>query len=184
MSEKLLLVTQSGETYDPMTGFMSKIVEDDIVYALSNLCRFAGHTKKFYSVAEHSLLVSLIAHEKWPMDRATQWAALWHDATEAYVGDLISPIKQLFPEFKQLEEQVAQRIREELKIENTHEINEKVKEADYIALGLESEFLMPKAVHIPKQPKYVHLIKSLLGVSSPRLVRILFKQFITEMRNK
>lgn len=61
----------------------------DIAHALSHLCRFTGHTNLFYSVAQHCLLVA----EKIHGGPEVKLAALLHDAAEAYVGDLSSPLR-------------------------------------------------------------------------------------------
>lgn len=62
---------------------------EDIAHALSNICRFGGHTKRFYSVAQHSCLVSYLAPAQ------LRFAALMHDAAEAYLGDVIKPLKHI-----------------------------------------------------------------------------------------
>lgn len=67
---------------DPATIFI-----EDIAHALSQICRFTGHTKKFYSVASHSLRVAAMCSRK------HQLSALLHDATEAYLSDINSPLK-------------------------------------------------------------------------------------------
>lgn len=65
----------------------------DIAHSLSLLCRFGGHISKFYSVAEHSVLVArVLAKQK--ASKLTQFAGLLHDAEEAYLPDIPSPIKQ------------------------------------------------------------------------------------------
>jgi hypothetical protein len=81
--------TYSGITFYPMEPRPEEILLPDIAHALSMLCRFTGHVKQFYSVAQHSVLVS---HYCDPAD------ALWgllHDASEAYMCDVASPVKRL-----------------------------------------------------------------------------------------
>ena len=76
---------------------------EDIAYSLSNLCRFNGHTRRFYSVAEHAvLLADYVANLPWstPRDVLT---ALHHDDAEYIIGDLARPVKVKIPEFKRLE---------------------------------------------------------------------------------
>lgn len=80
--------TASGRAIYPLAPDPALICLDDIAHALALQCRFAGHTRSFYSVAQHSVLVSQVA----PFVDA--FAGLMHDATEAYVQDLIRPIKR------------------------------------------------------------------------------------------
>lgn len=107
-------VAQSGKVIDlanPTPG-MGDI--EDIAHALSNICRFGGHVPGHYSVAEHSLLVcgiaGLLAQELRIQPGATRTGllanALLHDASEAYLGDVISPLKSLLGGYKELEHRV------------------------------------------------------------------------------
>lgn len=74
----------------------------DIAHALSNLCRFTGHCTTFYSVAQHSTLVSHYIDPTYSNPRLNL-AGLLHDASEAYLGDMASPLKNLMPSYKQME---------------------------------------------------------------------------------
>jgi hypothetical protein len=69
----------------------------DIAHALSLQCRFTGHTRTFYSVAQHSLIAAQIA-KGFGWSKKTQFVCLMHDATEAYLCDIASPLKRQ-PEF-------------------------------------------------------------------------------------
>lgn len=80
----------------------------EIALALSHVCRFTGHVRRFYSVAQHSVLVSLWLdahgfHELAP------WG-LMHDAAEAYIGDMVRPLKREMPEFKRIEKRIERQI--------------------------------------------------------------------------
>ncbi len=84
------ILTYTGKvfSYDKITP--DSIDIRDIAHALSHLCRFTGQTKTFFSVAQHSLLVS----EKMPGGPAEKLVGLLHDAAEAYTNDLASPLKK------------------------------------------------------------------------------------------
>jgi uncharacterized protein len=86
--------THSGRGYDPLSPRSDTIHLSDIANALSNICRFTGHTRRFYSVAEHSVRVLDLLRCHLPGTAVpTQRAALLHDASEAYLCDLARPIK-------------------------------------------------------------------------------------------
>lgn len=88
----------SGEVIDLVEPTPGMIKPEDIVAGLSKICRFNGQISHFYSVAQHSVLV---AHFAPP---ALKRAALLHDAAEAYIGDVISPLKELLkPDYTNIE---------------------------------------------------------------------------------
>lgn len=103
--------TYSGRQFYPMDPQPEDIDIVDIAQALSMQCRFNGHVSQFYSVAEHCVLLS---HQV-PAENAL-WALL-HDATEAYVGDMIRPLKKHMPEYQAAEHRVMVAIAERFGIE-------------------------------------------------------------------
>ncbi len=80
---------------------------EDIAHSLSMLCRYNGHVSDFYSVAEHSVLISDFIRAEGG-DRDLALAALLHDAAETYIGDISRPVKYavLPPEFKEYENEL------------------------------------------------------------------------------
>lgn len=91
-----LLVTFTGKKLDLFDPQAHLVDIRDIAHALANICRWGGHTAEFYSVAEHSILVSHVCSDP-------RWGLL-HDATEAYLGDIVRPLKRFLPMYAQLEE--------------------------------------------------------------------------------
>lgn len=65
----------------------------DIAHALSNICRFGGHCKRFYSVADHSIRCADVA-KNMGLSKEIQLWCLLHDAAEAYIGDIPTPLKK------------------------------------------------------------------------------------------
>lgn len=89
--------TYTGKAFWPFDPRPDEIDIIDIAHSLANQCRYAGHCIKFYSVAEHSLLVSRLCSSENRL-----WGLL-HDATEAYLVDLPRPIKWHLPDYKAIE---------------------------------------------------------------------------------
>lgn len=104
------ITTLSGKFFDILKPEEYDYDIEEIATALSNLCRYTGHVNTFYSVAEHSVLVSRIVPERLAL------AGLLHDASEAYLGDVSSPLKKLLPEYKAIEERVQRAIATSFKL--------------------------------------------------------------------
>lgn len=108
---------------------------EDVAHALAFLCRFNGHVRFHYSVAQHSLLVSEVVERR--HGPALARTALLHDAPEAFLGDLISPLKALLPGFKALEDTLARVMAGKFGL--VYPEPAEVKEADLAVLAAERE---------------------------------------------
>src|SRR3954471_16493110 len=104
------LQTVSGRWVNPFDPEPDQLDAGDIARALANQCRFGGHCRVFYSVAQHSVIVSELV-EQCGGDAEDVFAALMHDATEAYLGDMPHPLKHrsaLGTAFKEAEAHLEQ----------------------------------------------------------------------------
>lgn len=101
------MVTNSGIAFDLVEPREELITVHDIAWHLSNIARYNGATRN-YTVAQHSVLVSEIL-ERYGADPAFIFQGLMHDAAEAYIGDIISPVKYL-PEVAQGLKEIEARI--------------------------------------------------------------------------
>jgi 5'-deoxynucleotidase YfbR-like HD superfamily hydrolase len=115
--------TFTGRQFFPLDPRPEEIDPADIAHALSLICRYGGHTKRFYSVAEHCWLMSYAVPEEHAL-----WALL-HDATEAYVGDMVRPLKHHMPEYRAVEDRVMAAIAERFNL-STWAMPDEVKDAD------------------------------------------------------
>lgn len=106
---------------------------EEVAFALSNLCRFNGHCRSFYSVAQHSVFVAELCPE-W-----LYGAGLFHDAAEAFIGDIPTTLKQMLPEYKHIQKQVDNWVALQLNLEIDHPF---VKYADLQALAAEKRDLI------------------------------------------
>lgn len=130
----MFMVTYTGKRF-----YMDERMKDnevsieDIAHALSHVCRFGGHCKVFYSVAQHSVLVSNLV----PKEHAL--AALLHDASEAYVSDIVRPVKRQLPDYKTFENKVQDLIATHFKVDLDHH---EVHKGDNLALYAEAMTLI------------------------------------------
>lgn len=146
--------TFTGRLVDPLNLKVEDIVLEDIAHALSMKCRFNGHTKKFYSVAEHSCRVmwaaSVSAGQR--LTPVQRFHLLFHDAAEAYLPDFAAPIKHLaafrvggmsgFSPAACVEGDVEHVIRKKWSVPDPGQFHHTVKHWDNVLVAAEARDLM------------------------------------------
>lgn len=124
--------TYSGEKFYFLNPDPDMIKIEDIAHALSMQCRFTGHSSRFYSVAEHSIKVAQLCQNK--------MAGLLHDASEAYLTDVASPVKPFLHNYKTLEDKLMKAIA--TKFGFPYPFEEEIHSADKIQLLAEARVLL------------------------------------------
>lgn len=129
--------TFSGQRFQPLNPMSSTINIIDIAHSLSQQCRFTGHTKEFYSVAQHCVLVSYLC------DYADRLHGLLHDASEYVICDFSSPLKKSgkFNYYIEVEKKIQDAIYDKFGL--TTQEPKSVKMADMILLATEARDLLP-----------------------------------------
>lgn len=183
--EKKKIKPRIGDWMTTYTGGMFWLLDprpeevfiEDIAHALSLICRYNGHIKGFYSVAQHSILVSQNCNRDYALH------GLLHDAAEAYVGDLISPIKRLLPNYKVIEEKIITAIYKKYSIKITKKCQQEIKYWDNALLATEVRDLIPHKYLNWKfeAPPLESPIKKLWG---PKTAERLFLKRFKELYNK
>jgi 5'-nucleotidase len=134
---------------NPFDPDPAQLDEGDIARALGNLCRFGGHSRAFYSVAQHCVIVSRVVEERGG-DVEDAFAALMHDAGEAYLGDMPHPLKHrsaLGAAFREAEARLEETIRERFGIKA--KVPE-IKAVDRALLATERRVFSAEAWHWPE----------------------------------
>lgn len=129
----------SGKQFWPMDPRADEIEIEDIAHSLSMQCRYAGHCIRFYSVAEHSVLLARYFLDKGNPEVALY--ALLHDASEAFLVDVPRPIKPFLPGYKEAEARVMAAVCDRFGL--PHEMPPEVHGADSAIIGNERENMRP-----------------------------------------
>lgn len=159
--------TYTGKQYWPIDPRADEVDIIDIAHALSNMCRYGGHCRTFYSVAEHSVLVSQWLRKQ-GHDKPIQLKGLMHDGTEAYCTDVPRPLKHMLAGYDDIEHRNWLAICERFDI--SPDMPQCIKDADNEVLLLEAEWLMkphPAPWNIPGKPADVQLYGLGAGVAKP-----------------
>jgi len=144
------MLTHSGRRVWPAFLNAADVVLSDIATHLSRLCRFTGACREFYSVAQHSVLVLEIGRHRWPsLAPADLRALLLHDASEAYLGDMGSPLKADCADYRLIEDCAMSVIRARFGMTDEPSTRDIVKQADLIALATERRDLLPPSAPWP-----------------------------------
>ena len=146
--------TYTGRRVDPLDVDPREVRLADIAHALSMKCRFSGHCKQFYSVAEHSVRVSVLLQLTYRHDIKLLLLGLLHDAAETYLPDIVAPLKARMhtgttigiKAFKEAENRATANIFTGLGLDWAQDIGEKthkaIKHADLTMLATEARDLM------------------------------------------
>ena len=134
--------TFSGRRFDPLMMTPEDVVLEDIAHALSLLCRGGGQLKYFYSVGQHCINCMKEAEARgW--SKRMQLACLLHDASEAYISDIIRPVKVHLSNYMEIEERIMDKIWQRFGLDDlTEEENRRRKQIDDDVLKLELKVLI------------------------------------------
>lgn len=172
--------TVSGKRFYFLDPKPDMIDIEDIAHALSMNCRYTGHCSKFYSVAEHSVLVSHLLK-----GTGMELAGLLHDASEAYIADIAKPVKMHLPDYDQMEDKVLAAIFNKYGLE--YPMHPAVKHCDTVMLSTEAHFLIPSRGDTWGMWKYVKRPPVAAGIKpsclEPKVARAVFLERYIELCN-
>ena len=167
--------TFSGKKFSFLDPQPKDICIKDIAHHLGNLCRFVGATRTFYSVAQHSVLVSTIVPDKEARN------GLLHDAGEAYYGDISSPLKMAMEQvIGKGWNKIIKRIDEVIKATFNFSESINIKWADQVALATEIRDLIP---YYNCVNKLLDPLKLKIIPMSPTIATITFLQHYWRLTN-
>ena len=135
--------TATGRKFWPLSPRADEVFIEDIAHSLSLQCRYAGHCLRFYSVAEHSVLIARHLAAKYAPEVAL-WGLL-HDASEAYLVDVPRPVKPYLTGYKDAEAKVMAAVCDRFGL--VHEMPAAVHDADNRIIADELINLVPMEWH-------------------------------------
>ena len=175
------ILTISGRMVAPLNPDPNQIRIEDIAHSLSHLCRASGHLIRYYSVAEHCVYCYREARARGYTPKV-QLACLMHDGAEAYLGDLIRPIKKLLPEYSEYEKEMQKAIAIGLNLPQlTPEEEQLVVDVDNTLFY--HEFITFHGTKMYDQPKEIY-VQLALDMPDPKDVRAEFLRIYEKLTSR
>lgn len=141
--------TYTKRQFDPMKITIEDVDIVDIAHALSLLCQGGGHLKQFYSVGQHCINCAKEAKARNYSNRVVL-AALLHDASEAYISDIIRPVKVHLTNYLEIESMIMNVILQKYYVDDLNDAEIKQwKDIDDAMLQIELKYLMPGDENLP-----------------------------------
>lgn len=163
-----------GTYFDFLNPDDSEYGIEDVAHALAHINRFNGHTDRFYSVAQHSVLAS------YHVQPGFEYDALMHDAPEFVVGDMTRPLSELCPDYKALKKEIEASVSRRFGV--TYPFPPAVHEIDIRMLRTEQEQLMDAGQDIWPITSGVTPIGERLHSWRPTEAKALFLERYYELR--
>lgn len=137
---------KSGVIFDLQNPTICDIHMDDIAWSLSRQIRYNGHIPYAYTVARHSILMSYVVPEEFAME------ALLHDSGEAFISDVVYPLKRLLPQIDEIEDTITALVMKKFNLDwkggDVYKKSNPIAIADYEAYQWECHiFGRPDGVH-------------------------------------
>lgn len=159
--------TYTGKVFPIFNPKPDDIDIRDIAHALSNLCRFGGHCKVYYSVAQHSIEAAKEMMIRYPPIQPIHRYGLLHDAAEAYLVDLPHPIKRRIDLYQEVEAKLMESISTRFDMKYPPDIamsyRERMIDVDNVLLATERNAIMEKCPRKWKSLDGVKTIERWLG---------------------
>jgi uncharacterized protein len=155
-ARQAMIQLADGSMFAPLAPNPEGMSPEAIACGLANACRFGGQTRRYYSVAQHSVLVAALA----PNGIDVQEYALLHDAEEAFgLPDLPTPMKPFFPQFVEAQGRIGRMVLDRYGVD--HRLKKLVKPFDTLALAIEKRDLKETSdgyLHdLPVPPDHVRI---------------------------
>lgn len=155
-ARQAMIQLADGSMFAPLAPDPERMSPEAIACGLANACRFGGQTRRYYSVAQHSVLVAALAHKR----NAVQRFALLHDAEEAFgLPDLPTPMKPFFPQFVEAQGRIGRMVLDRYGVDPT--LKRLVKPYDTLALSIEKRDLKEASdgylQDLPSPPDWVRI---------------------------